>query len=126
MPARLEPQAANDPALPMPGLHEIGARIGERWSISILLELARGACRFNALSRVLDGISRRTLSATLKHLERDGLVLREMLSATPLQVEYRLTPLGHSLLGPIREFERWSAAHGPKMVTARARFDQLG
>jgi DNA-binding HxlR family transcriptional regulator len=72
--------------------------IAAKWTTLILVELAEGPRRFNALSRALPDISKRMLTQSLRDLERDGLIAREVFPTKPPSVEYRLTPLGLSLL----------------------------
>lgn len=98
-------------------------RIGDAWSLLVILELARGPCRFNALRRVVDGISQRMLSVTLRHLERDGLVTREVLPLSPPQVEYTLTPIGHTLIDRVEGLREWAVESQPIVRRARAAYD---
>ena len=78
-------------------IRDVLDRVGDAWSVLVIKELSEAPCRFNALQRVIDPISPRMLAATLKHLERDGLVTRHVMDQSPPQVEYRLTRLGYSL-----------------------------
>ncbi|WP_095587501.1 winged helix-turn-helix transcriptional regulator [Actibacterium ureilyticum] len=116
MPAR----RAIDHACP---IRDVLDRIGDAWSLLVMIELAKGPCRFNALRRVIDGISQRMLSVTLRHLERDGLVSRAVLPTAPPQVEYTLTPLGHSLIDRLEPLRQWAVAHQGAVRRARAEFD---
>lgn len=68
-------------------IRDVLDRIGDAWSVLVILELSKGPCRFNALRRVIDAISQRMLSVTLRNLERDGLVARQVLDLSPPQVE---------------------------------------
>jgi DNA-binding HxlR family transcriptional regulator len=104
-------------------IRDVLDRIGDAWSLLVMLELARGPCRFNALRRVVDGISQRMLSVTLRHLERDGLVTREVLPLSPPQVEYTLTPIGHSLIGRIEGLRDWAVESQHTVRRARAAYD---
>lgn len=70
-----------------------------RWGVLALAALAEGNYRFSALRRRVDGVSERMLSQTLQALERDGLVVRDVLEAIPPKVEYSLTPLGAEIAG---------------------------
>lgn len=98
-------------------------RVGDAWSVLVILELAQGPCRFNALRRVIDGISQRMLSVTLRHLERDGLVSRTVLPTAPPQVEYALTDRGRSLHAAVDALNDWALAHQPGIRDSRASFD---
>src|SRR3954447_2514383 len=84
-------------------------RLGDAWSFLVVLHLGTGPYRFNALKRRIDGISQRMLTLTLRKLERDGLVSREVRPTTPPQVEYALTALGRSLGAPINALTAWAA-----------------
>ena len=74
-----------------------------RWASLALLALGEGAFRFNALRRKVDGISEKMLAQTLQHLERDQMVLREVVSTIPPHVEYSLTPLGAQVAARLRD-----------------------
>lgn len=104
-------------------IRDVLDRIGDAWSVLVLMELAKGPCRFNALVRVVDGISQRMLSVTLRTLERDGMVSRQVLPLAPPQVEYALTDVGRSLNETLMSLRHWAANHQPAVRTARARFD---
>lgn len=99
-------------------------RIGDKWSYLLILTLARQPHRFGALRRAVDDISQRMLTETLRSLQRDGLIDRTVFPTTPPSVEYRLTPLGQSLLEPMRGLVAWADLQLPAIVQARARFDQ--
>lgn len=101
---------------------EVLARIGDRWSMLVVYALRDGPVRFNTLKRTL-GISQRMLSLTLRHLERDGLVLRHHYPEIPPRVEYELTPLGHSLRGPVRGLADWALDNLERIDAARTLFD---
>lgn len=105
-----------------PRIGELLSRLGDRWSTLVIFRLGNGKTRFNALKREL-GISQRMLSLTLRELERDGLVLRTYHPTIPPAVEYELTPLGHSLRGPVSGIADWLVEHGSEVDAARAAFD---
>lgn len=98
-------------------------RLGDKWSTLILVTLSQSPQRFNALARAVPDISRRMLTETLRHLERDGLIWREVTPSTPPSVRYGLTPLGASLMSPLTELIAWAERHQPEIVAARARFN---
>src|SRR6476660_3768951 len=77
------------------------SRIGDQWSVLVIMLLHRGPHRFSALKRSIGGISQRMLTLTLRNLERDGLVSRTVTPSIPPRVDYELTELGHSLQVPI-------------------------
>ncbi|WP_068304922.1 helix-turn-helix domain-containing protein [Pararhodobacter sp. CCB-MM2] len=103
-------------------INDVLSRVGDRWSMLVIYALRDGPVRFNALKREL-GISQRMLSLTLRNLERDGLVLRHYYPEIPPRVEYELTPLGHSLRGPVRALTDWALANLDHIDAARASFD---
>ncbi|MEN9353948.1 MAG: hypothetical protein RL318_1273 [Fibrobacterota bacterium] len=96
-------------------------RIGDRWSLLVLGELKNGTLRFSVLRRAIDDISQRMLAQTLRHLEQDGLISRKVHATVPPQVEYTLTPLGHSLLEPVDALVAWATANHEAIREARAR-----
>lgn len=98
-------------------------RVGDAWTVLVVTELAKGPCRFNALSRVIDGISPRMLAVTLKNLERDGLLTREVLDLKPPQVEYALTERGLSLYAAIGQLAAWANTHQPSIRESRGQYD---
>lgn len=98
-------------------------RIGDTWSVLIVLQLGGGSRRFSQLKRGVEGISQRMLTQTLRQLERDGLVGRTVYPSRPPAVEYQLTPLGHSLLNPLRELATWAFDHEEGIHQARQAFD---
>jgi DNA-binding HxlR family transcriptional regulator len=102
-------------------IRQVLDRIGDKWSILLLLTLAQAPARFNALGRIVPDISRRMLSETLKSLERDGLIWRKVTPTTPPAVEYGLTDRGRSLIVALRPLVDWAAAEAPAILTERAR-----
>ncbi len=95
-------------------------RIGDKWSVLVLLSLGEhGTMRFTALKRAIADISQRMLAQTLRALEQDGLLTRTAFATVPPRVDYALTPLGHSLLEPIRALVDWADAHYGRVVSAR-------
>ncbi|MHC0054164.1 winged helix-turn-helix transcriptional regulator [Actibacterium sp. D379-3] len=104
-------------------IRDVLDRMGDAWSLLVMLELSRGPCRFNALRRVIGSISQRMLSVTLRHLERDGLVQREVLPLAPPQVEYTLTDLGFSLIERVEVMRRWAVENQTRVRAARAAYD---
>lgn len=99
------------------------ARVGDRWSILIIMALAEQPLRFSALKRSIEGISQRMLTLCLKGMVRDGLISRTVKSVMPPHVEYALTPLGRSLTDPIMALSEWARQHINDIDTARATFD---
>jgi DNA-binding HxlR family transcriptional regulator len=99
------------------------SRVGDKWSILIVMTLREGPRRFNDLKRSIDGISQQMLTRALRGLERDGMVSRTLYPTIPPQVEYDLTPLGHSLSEPVIALGRWAMAHMAEIDAARKGFD---
>jgi len=102
---------------------EMLQRIGDKWTVLVVISLSRGKLRFSELRRAIDGISQRMLTLTLRGLERDGFVTRTVYATVPPRVEYELTALGRSLIEPLQAIYDWTAAHGEEVEKARARFD---
>jgi DNA-binding HxlR family transcriptional regulator len=100
------------------------ARIGEKWSMLVLMLLRDGPRRFNDIKRNTGGISQQMLTRTLRGLERDGMVTRTIFPTSPPQVEYGLTELGRSMSEPVLTFGQWVQQHLTEIDTARQRFDQ--
>lgn len=98
-------------------------RVGDKWSVLILTVLGEGAVRHNGLKRRIGGISQKMLSQTLRTLERDGLVSREVRPTVPVAVTYRITPLGAELLGALRLLIDWAETRMPAVAAAQAAYD---
>jgi DNA-binding HxlR family transcriptional regulator len=120
----LDTAATRMPANQACPIRDVLDRMGDAWSVLVLMELNKAPCRFNALRRVIDGISQRMLAVTLRHLERDGLVSRTVLPLSPPQVEYALTPVAFGLIGHIAGLTGWAAANQSAVWAARARYDR--
>jgi DNA-binding HxlR family transcriptional regulator len=99
--------------------------LAAKWSVLVLTRLASGSHRFTELLRQIDGVSRRMLSATLRQLERDGLVHREVYAHVPARVEYQLSPAGEELLSALVPLAGWGMANQGALAEARAHFDHL-
>jgi DNA-binding HxlR family transcriptional regulator len=110
--------------LDCPYVSQILARIGEKWSMLVVMLLRAGPRRFNDIKRNTGGISQQMLTRTLRCLERDGIVTRTIFPTSPPQVEYRLTELGYSLSEPVLAFGQWVREHLGEFDAARHRFDQ--
>lgn len=105
------------------GVRDVLDRLGDRWSVIVVVELAAGFKRFKELQRAVDGISQRMLTLTLRRLERDGLVLRTVYPTVPAQVEYELTEMGHSFTHLIKALGDWSIGHRDAIAEARRGYD---
>jgi DNA-binding HxlR family transcriptional regulator len=99
-------------------------RVGDKWSmLAVIMLHDHGTLRFNALHQLIDNISQKMLTVTLKTLEADGLVLRKMYPQIPPKVEYTLTPLGDSLVPPLMTLYDWANKSMPEIKAARARYE---
>ena len=99
------------------------SRVGDKWSVLIIMRLGEGSRRFNEIKRMIGGISQRMLTLTLRNLERDGLVKRTVTPSIPPRVDYELTNLGRDLLEPVAALGEWAIRHQPCIQAARAHFD---
>lgn len=97
--------------------------VGDKWTTLIIMLLDEGPARFNALRRAIPDISQRMLTQTLRSLQRDGLVARKVFPTVPPAVEYSLTPLGRSLLGPIYALTQWADENFAQVMQARATYE---
>ena len=99
------------------------ARVGDKWSVFVIMMLIDGPLRFNELKRMIGGISQRMLTLTLRGLERDGLVTRTVFPTIPPRVDYELTDLGRGLVEPVQALGKWAFEHLPEIQGARTNFD---
>jgi DNA-binding HxlR family transcriptional regulator len=127
----LKPEHIKVPVLP-PQPHLSGdcrqvasilARVGDKWSVFVIMLLGDGPRRFNEIKRMVGGISQRMLTLTLRGLERDGLVTRTVFPTIPPRVDYELTDLGRGLWQPVEALGKWAHEHQAEIESARARFD---
>ncbi len=102
---------------------EVLRRIGERWTPLVIEALADGPLRFSQVRDRIGGVTPKVLTATLRALEQDGLIGREVFAEVPPRVEYRLTELGVSLLEPLAASRRWAEQHVHEVIAARQRWD---
>jgi DNA-binding HxlR family transcriptional regulator len=98
-------------------------RIGDKWSVLILLLLGDQERRFGQLKQRIGGISQKMLSQTLRALERDGLVTRHAVATVPVTVSYRVTPLGRDLLAALRLMIDWAETRMPEVAAAQGHYD---
>jgi DNA-binding HxlR family transcriptional regulator len=105
------------------GVSEILNRVGDKWTMQVVVALRDKPRRFNDLKRQVAGISQQMLTRTLKTLERDGMVKRTVCATTPPQVEYALSELGQSLSEPVRQLAQWAVAHLATIHDNRLRYD---
>ncbi|MFJ2023815.1 winged helix-turn-helix transcriptional regulator [Streptomyces sp. NPDC087897] len=102
---------------------ELLDQILDKWSLSVLSELCERPCRFNELRRAIPRVSQKSLTATLRRLERNGVIEREVVSTRPVAVSYRITPLGKTLRHPIDVLLAWASQNMPAIEYAREGFD---
>ena len=103
---------------------DILARLGGKWTLLILVALSRGPIRFGALRRQIEGISQKMLTQSLRRLERDGLVARQVFDEMPLRVEYRSTELGRGVLPIARRLKSWVEEHFHEIEAQQKEFDE--
>jgi DNA-binding HxlR family transcriptional regulator len=129
----MKPEHIRVPALPpQPNAHEgsdcravasVLARVGDKWSVFVIMMLDDGPKRFNELKRKIGGISQRMLTLTLRGLERDGLITRTVFPTIPPRVDYELTDLGRGLSKPVQALGQWVFEHKLEIESARKKFD---
>lgn len=99
-------------------------QIADKWSMMVLAVLDDGPVRFNAIRRRMEGVTQKALTDCLRRLERNGLVERRVIPASPVAVEYEITPLGRTLQPPFRALYAWTKAHLPQVEAARSAYDR--
>ena len=97
--------------------------IADKWSMMVLSVLDAGPMRFNGIKRHLGGVTQKALTQCLRRLERNGLISRRVIETSPIGVEYTITPLGCSLLGPFQALHAWTMEHLDAVERARQAFD---
>jgi DNA-binding HxlR family transcriptional regulator len=100
-------------------------RLADKWSLLIIGRLRTGPVRFNQLRRDVEGISQKVLSQTLKKLERDGLVGRQVFATVPVTVEYSLSGLGMTLSATIESLSCWAESNIEAVQAAQRHYDAL-
>ena len=99
------------------------SRVGDKWSMLVLFTLeGQPSIRFKELQRSIPDISQKTLTATLKMLEADGLINREVFPEVPPRVEYSLTEKGKSLLPLIDALLSWATDNMEDIIASRTQF----
>src|ERR1700749_5309085 len=130
----VKPEHINVPALPPDahlgndcrGVASVLARVGDKWSVLVIMLLGDGPRRFNELKRMIGGISQRMLTLTLRGLERDGLVKRTVFPTIPPRVDYELTDLGRGFSEEVKALGKREHQHQPQSKGARDGFDVRG
>ena len=90
---------------------EILNQIGGKWTVLIINRLGEGPRRFSELKREIGGISQKVLTSTLRELEMDGFIKRDVTLSIPPRVDYELTQLGQTLRGALVPLQQWAARH---------------
>jgi DNA-binding HxlR family transcriptional regulator len=98
-------------------------RIGDKWTVLVVLLLSNGPLRFTELRDGIGRVAPKVLTQTLRRLERDGLLTREVFAEVPPRVEYTLTPMGRSLISPISAVTEWAETHVPAIAQAQQHYD---
>lgn len=106
-----------------PEQRELLDQVLDKWSLHVLDRLCEHPHRFNELRRAIPALTQKSLTTTLRRLERNGMVAREMLSTRPVAVEYRLTALGSTLQSLIDALLEWSGTNLPAVREARERYE---
>ncbi|GAB3999673.1 winged helix-turn-helix transcriptional regulator [Nocardioides marmoraquaticus] len=112
-----DPYAADCPS------RQLLDRIGDKWTVLVIVVLQDGPRRYGELASAIAGVSQKMLTQTLRHLERDGLVTRTVTASVPVRVDYELTDLGRSLTGPLGVLTDWATEHLGRIEQARAAYD---
>ncbi len=126
------PKLISKPAPPAPDpatcqrLNHVLARIGDRWTMPVVMLLGEGPRRFSEIKREAAGVSQRMLTLTLRNLERDGLITRTVTPGAVARVDYELTELGRSMLPVVRALGDWAQGRMGEIEAARVRFDGRG
>ena len=120
-------EAVAGPCLQSAGCRNVAPvlnRVGDKWSMMIVMILSAGPKRFSELKRTIDGISQRMLTLSLRGLERDGLVTRTVTPTIPPRVDYELTDLGISLRQPVKALGDWAIEHIGCIRAAQEKYDE--
>ncbi|WP_460083237.1 winged helix-turn-helix transcriptional regulator [Roseibium sp. LAB1] len=98
--------------------------VGSKWCSLVVAHLEYEPRRFSDLKRSIGGVTQKSLTATLRELEKDGLVNRVVTPSIPPRVDYSLTPLGRTLLAPLKALTDWAIENEAAVSSARERFEQ--
>lgn len=99
--------------------------VSNKWTVLIIYALENGSMCYGELCRQIEGVSKKMLTQTLRQMERDGFVRREATASVPPIVDYSLTPLGETLIAPLKHLTQWTKDHYTHVDQARAEFDKL-
>jgi DNA-binding HxlR family transcriptional regulator len=115
----LAPYNPTDPNCPS---RQVLNMIADTWTVLVIHALSQGTKRFGELQREVGGVSQKMLTQTLRQLERDGIVVRQVFPVVPPHTEYTLTPLGETLIDAVRGLFDWAVQHMPDIENARRDF----
>lgn len=118
-----EADAIYDIANPKCPTQQVLDRIASKWTMLVILALSGPALRYAELQRKIPGVTKKMLTETLRGLERDGLVNRHVYPTVPVQTEYELTSLGHSLAETVGVIRAWAYENVEAVAEARKQFD---
>ena len=104
--------------------HKLLSRISDKWVSLTLVALAGGPQRYSELARTMPGISQKMLTQTVRSLMRDGIIARTAFPSIPMRVDYRLTPLGETLLPVMRQIKAWAEQHIEEVEESRELYDR--
>ena len=103
---------------------EVIGRVADKWTMIVLeVLIEHGELRFTRIGELANGIRQKMLTQTLRDLQRDGLVARQVFDTKPPSVEYRLTQLGQSIIVPMGYLIEWASKNHPLIDQARVEFD---
>ncbi|MFY1671491.1 winged helix-turn-helix transcriptional regulator [Plantactinospora sp. WMMB334] len=108
-----------------PPHRELLDQVLDKWSLEVLNTLCERPSRFNELRQAIPAVSQKSLSATLRRLERNGIVERRVLATRPVAVEYGITPLGKTLRSPVDALLEWADRHLAAVEAARRQYDEV-
>jgi DNA-binding HxlR family transcriptional regulator len=103
---------------------DILGHVGDKWAVLLIVLLRQGPRRYSELEREVGTVSKKMLTLTLRHLERDGYVSRKVTPSVPVRVDYTLTELGEEVMQPLEHLARWALDNRQRVVAARQAYDQ--
>jgi DNA-binding HxlR family transcriptional regulator len=104
-------------------VHEMLERVADKWTLLAIDALEDGTLRFGEIRSRIGSVSQKMLTKTLRQLERDGLVLRDVYPEVPPRVEYRLTPRGRALGRAVCGMWTWAERHAAAVQASRRAYD---
>lgn len=97
--------------------------VGDKWAVLIIVLLRERPMRYSELEREIETVSKKMLTSTLRHLERDGFITRTVTPSIPPRVDYQLTDLGREVMEPLDVLARWALSNSERVLMARAHYD---